>query len=101
MSTGGPVSRNELLAILEAVLEVNRATLISDGNVYRVVPDSEKKAHAVSVFDYAKERSETGPGYGVTVLPLEIRVVGDDDANAGIHDDQSGRPCGRPSTTIC
>ena len=72
VSTGGPVSRNELLAILEAVLEVNRATLISDGNVYRVVPDSEKKAHAVSVFDYAKERSETGPGYGVTVLPLKF-----------------------------
>lgn len=71
VSTGGPVSRNELLSILEAVLEMNRATLISDGTLYRVVPESERRSHDVTIFDYHAEQSETGPGYGVTILPLK------------------------------
>lgn len=71
VSTGGPVTRNELLALLEAVLEMNRASLISDGTLYRVVPEAERKSRSVTIFDYAKERGEIGPGYGVSILALK------------------------------
>jgi general secretion pathway protein D len=72
VSTGGPVSRNELLAVLEAVLEMNKAALISDGTLYRIVPEAERKsARNVTIFDYAKERGEIGPGYGVAILALK------------------------------
>ena len=71
VSTGGPVSRNELLALLEAVLEMNRASLISDGTLYRVVPEAERKTRNVTIFDYAKERNEIGPGYGVSIIALK------------------------------
>ncbi len=71
VSTGGAVSRNELLSILEAVLEMNRAALISDGTLYRVVPESERRSHDVAIFDYRAEQRDIGPGYGVTILPLK------------------------------
>lgn len=71
VSTGGAVSRNELLSILEAVLEMNRAALISDGKLYRVVPDSERPSSDVTIFDYRSEQAEIGPGYGVTIVPLK------------------------------
>jgi general secretion pathway protein D len=71
VSTGGPVSRNELLAVLEAVLEMNKAALISDGTLYRIVPEAERKTRNVTIFDYAKERGEIGPGYGVAILALK------------------------------
>lgn len=71
VSTGGPVTRNELLAVFEAVLEMNRASLVSDGTLYRIVPEGERKARNVTIFDYAKERNEIGPGYGVAILALK------------------------------
>ena len=70
ISTGGPVGRNELLAVFEAVLQMNRAALISDGTLYRIVPDSERSTQNVSIFDYKRESSEIGPGYGVTIMVL-------------------------------
>jgi general secretion pathway protein D len=72
VSTGGPVSRNELLALFEAVLEMNRASLVSDGTMYRIVPEAEKKTRSVTIFDYARERNEVGPGYGVSILALKF-----------------------------
>lgn len=72
VSTGGPVSRNELLAVLEAVLGVNKAALISDGTLYRIVPEAERSASRnVTIFNYGKERGEIGPGYGITILALK------------------------------
>lgn len=71
VSTGGPVSRNELLAVLEAVLEMNKASLISDGQLYRIVPESERRTRSFAIFDYARERGEIGPGYGVAILALK------------------------------
>ena len=38
VSTGGPVSREEFLSLLESVLAMNRGALIVDGNQYRIVP---------------------------------------------------------------
>ncbi len=74
VSTGGPVSRNELLALFEAVLEMNHASLVSDGTVYRIVPEAEKKTRSVTIFDYARERNEVGPGLRRLDFGAEVRL---------------------------
>ncbi len=71
VSTGGPVSRAELLSILESVLAMNQGALIVEGNVYRIMPEGEGHQAAVSTFNYAKEAREVGPGYGVSVFALK------------------------------
>jgi len=71
VSTGGPVSRDELLTLLETVLAMNRAALIVEGNVYRIVPDIEGRPEVTTSFNYARERQEVGPGYGVSIVPLK------------------------------
>ena len=71
VSTGGPVSRTELLSVLETVLAMNRAALMVDGNLYRIVPDVEGRPDIATSFNYARERQEIGPGYGVSIVPLK------------------------------
>lgn len=71
VSTSGPVSRRELLAILESVLAMNQGALVVDGNLYRIVPDVEGRQTTVSTFNYAQEAKEVGPGYGVTIFTLQ------------------------------
>ena len=70
LSTGRPVSRDELLASLESILQMNRGTLIKEGERYRVVPTSEVKSGGAGEFSYADEAAQIGPGYGVTIFPL-------------------------------
>lgn len=70
VSTGGPVSRNELLALLESVLAMNRGALLADGNSYRIVPEAEARNGAALAINYETERKEVGPGYGVSIIPL-------------------------------
>jgi general secretion pathway protein D len=69
LSTGGPVSRDELLAILESVLAMHHGALIVEGKLYRIVPEGDGRQ--ISSFDYVKERKEIGPGYGVSIFPLK------------------------------
>jgi general secretion pathway protein D len=71
ISTGGPVSRNELLSIFEAVIAVNRGALISDGKLYRIVVDDGRAQDSGIGFDYVRELQEVGPGYGLSVMPLK------------------------------
>jgi len=70
VSTGGPVSRTELLSVLETVLAMNRAALLVDGDLYRIVPDIEGRPDVSISFNYARERQEVGPGYGVSIVAL-------------------------------
>ncbi|MBY0562348.1 type II secretion system secretin GspD [Hyphomicrobium sp.] len=72
LSTGGAVSREELLAILESTLAMNHGSLIVEGSLYRIVPMTEGNLKAVSSFDYARERESVGPGFGVTIMPLKF-----------------------------
>jgi general secretion pathway protein D len=72
VSTGGPVSRTEILSVLETVLAMNRAALIVEGNLYRIVPDIEGRPEIATSFNYARERQEIGPGYGVSIIPLKF-----------------------------
>jgi general secretion pathway protein D len=70
VSTGGPVPRRELVSILECVLAMNRGALVIDGNLYRIVPESEARTNAVLSANYASEKKEVGPGYGISIVPL-------------------------------
>ncbi len=71
VSTGGPVSRKELLSILESVLGMFNGALLVDNNLYRIVPAAEAGRQAIRTVDYAKEAQEVGPGYGVSIVPLK------------------------------
>ncbi len=70
LSTSGPVSREELLAIFESLLQMNRATMVKSGNHYSITALSAAQANTATSFDYASEARAIGPGYGVTFLPL-------------------------------
>ncbi|WP_244531288.1 type II secretion system secretin GspD [Hyphomicrobium facile] len=70
LSTGGPVSRTQLISILESVLATYKAVLLIENNVYRVVPEADAHQQGISAFDYVKESREVGAGYGVSIFPL-------------------------------
>jgi len=72
LSTGGPITRSELLHVLESILAMNNASLIIDGDVYQIV--REKIAgNTVSVsIDYATEKKQIGAGYGVSIFPIRF-----------------------------
>jgi general secretion pathway protein D len=70
VSTAGPVSRQDLLSILESVLAMNRGAIIVDGALYRIVPENEARQNAVLSVRYQDEAKEVGAGYGVSIVPL-------------------------------
>jgi general secretion pathway protein D len=71
ISTGGPVSRAQLLSILESVLATYHAALLIENNVYRIVPEGDAHQQGIAAFDYVKESREVGQGYGVSIIPLK------------------------------
>jgi len=70
VSTGGTVSREELLSILESVLAMNRGAMIAEGRMYRIVPDTGGEHAGGMNVDYVAERRNVGAGYGIAVVPL-------------------------------
>ncbi|GBF27461.1 type II secretion system protein D [bacterium MnTg02] len=70
LSTGRAVPRNELLLILESVLAMNRASMIKEGKLYRIMPANEARLVGSSAVDYMTELKQVGPGYGISVFPL-------------------------------
>lgn len=71
ISTGGPVTRAELLSILESVLATYHAALLIENNVYRIVPEADARQQGIAAFDYVRESREVGPGYGVSIFALK------------------------------
>ena len=71
LASPNPLSRSELLLLLESVLDINRAVMISQGNRYKIIPAATVRAGTPAKFDYAAERKQLGAGYGITVLPLK------------------------------
>jgi general secretion pathway protein D len=71
LSTGGPVTREELLSILETVLSMNRGALVADGKMYRIVPDTGGQQVGGAAIDYASERRRVGAGYGMSAVSLK------------------------------
>lgn len=70
LSTSGPVTRAELISILESVLATNHAALLIENNVYRVVPEADAHQQGISAFDYVRESHQVGAGYGVSIFAL-------------------------------
>jgi len=70
ISTGGPVSRSELISILESILATNHAALLIENNVYRIIPEADAHQQGISAFDYVRESHEVGGGYGVSIFAL-------------------------------
>ncbi|MFT7576162.1 MAG: general secretion pathway protein D [Alphaproteobacteria bacterium] len=69
VSTAQSISRTELLRVLESVLGMNRAAMIKTSNGYKIVPSATMRTGGGDV-SYASERSQLGPGYGISILPL-------------------------------
>jgi general secretion pathway protein D len=66
LATGGSVTREELLSVLENALKMNNALLVKTDRGYRISPASEAVG-TVAAVSYDKTEA---PGYGVSVLPL-------------------------------
>jgi general secretion pathway protein D len=69
LSTGRPVTREELLAVLESALKMNNGVMIGSGNGYRIAPAGEAVSGDVSTVSLNREES-LAPGFGVSVLSL-------------------------------
>jgi general secretion pathway protein D len=70
LSTGRPVTRNELLSILESALKLNNAALVRSGQSYSILPAAEAAASAGGATSFVKAGEPLQPGYGISVLPL-------------------------------
>ena len=71
VSTGGSVSRDELLTLFETVLEMHGAVLIDEGRFMRIGPSAKALQSGSGRVDYGEEHKRIGPGYGISILPLE------------------------------
>lgn len=70
MQTGAPVSRQELLPLLETLLRMNNATLVKQGAVYHVVPVT--KAHkGFMTPQLADSRVPLPAGHSLQIRPLK------------------------------
>ncbi len=67
LSAQRPVSRNQLLLLLETALRDQGAVLVHEGDTYRVLPAAD--VHAAGGINIGQDAGL--PGFGVTALPLE------------------------------
>ena len=67
INTTLPVSKKDVLPILESILEINQATLIYEDSVYKIIPTAnvKKMVTAPSVGDLRRA------GQGIQVIPLK------------------------------
>lgn len=63
ISSARPLTRDDLLPVLEVILQLNGATLIRDGTSYRVTLEGSGVAGTTDI-------GEARPGYGISILPL-------------------------------
>lgn len=66
LSSARPISKANLIPILESLLRMNEAALLTEGDFYRVVYDSNVGNLSVG------GPGRANPGYGLTVLPLRF-----------------------------
>ena len=50
---------------------MHRGALITEGNLYKIVPEAEARQKVSIAVDYNSERREVGVGYGISILPLK------------------------------
>ncbi|WP_225771586.1 type II secretion system secretin GspD [Inquilinus sp. Marseille-Q2685] len=70
LSTQGPISPNDLIAMLETVLRATGAALVQDGRAgYRIVPLGEAVSGR-TVMQLGTDPKPLPAGYGITIIPL-------------------------------
>ncbi|HTW93393.1 MAG TPA: type II secretion system secretin GspD, partial [Tepidisphaeraceae bacterium] len=69
LSSGRPVPKSQLLFILESALRTSNAVLVHDAGGYRIVPADD--AIGNGRVDRVDSGDEVGPGYGLSVVPLQ------------------------------
>ncbi len=67
LSSGRPVSRDDILPLLESAVKLAGAAVVKEGPLYKIVPIAE--ALGSGSVDTV-ENGKLGPGYGISVLPL-------------------------------
>ena len=70
LSTGRPVSRDELLKVFETALRLNNGALVGDNSGYRIIPAGEAAAGDIGHIRPVRAGDAIPPGYGVTIMPL-------------------------------
>ncbi len=65
VQTSRPLARDQLLPTLETLLRMNQATLVRDGNLYKILP-----AAGALRQGGLRPRLGDGAGYGVRIVPL-------------------------------
>ena len=78
MQTGAPVSRNDLLPLLETLLRMNNATLVRKGKTYHVVPVA-KANKGLLTPQLADAQLPLPSGHNLLIRPL--RNIGADEMN--------------------
>lgn len=78
MQTGAPVSRQDLLPLLETLLRMNNATLVKQGSVYHVVPVA-KAAKGLLAPQLADSDIPLPSGHSLQIRPL--RNIGAEEMN--------------------
>ncbi|MGA2495908.1 MAG: type II secretion system secretin GspD [Roseiarcus sp.] len=64
LSSGRPISKKDMLFVLENALRANDLALVREGVAYRIAPVGEASVGSI-------DRANAEPGYGVTVVPLQ------------------------------
>jgi general secretion pathway protein D len=73
LSSGRPISKNDVLFALESALRTVNAVLVRDGSGYRLLPAAD--AIGSGSVDIAAGGDPAQPGYGITIVPLQYVSV--------------------------
>ena len=68
LSSGRPISKGDMLFVLENALRVNNLVLTRDVVGYRILPATDG---AIGAVDRPGSNGEVEPGYGLTVIPVQ------------------------------
>jgi general secretion pathway protein D len=71
VQTSEPVPPDDLAAILDAVLRVNGAALVQDGDLYQVVPIDQARISGATPTIYPLPQAGTA-GFAIRIVPLEF-----------------------------
>ena len=72
LSSVRPMTANEILSAFEAALRLTGATLVQQGNVYKIIPLQEVLEGEMGTAQAGRAGAAAQPGYGVSVVPLRF-----------------------------
>ncbi|MBE7414308.1 MAG: type II secretion system secretin GspD [Deltaproteobacteria bacterium] len=78
VETVRPVRREDILAILESILEVNGLSVVKSGDYYKVVPASGGRQHPGRILS-GKDAGEIGVASGITTLVVPLDFISAND----------------------